>query len=131
MSKKNFRSSRQREHILEIVREADNHPTVDWIYAKLKPEFPKLSLGTVYRNIAVLVEQGFVQRIQSGSTFDRYEANMSNHYHLICESCGKIVDFNLSINPDIEKLASRKSDFTITGHRINFFGICPECKKRS
>lgn len=75
-TKQRNRTSPQRERILELLKHTDIHPTVDWVYSKLKKEFPKLSLGTVYRNLRILVEQGLVQRIPSGSTFDRYDGNM-------------------------------------------------------
>jgi len=128
MIEKKYRSSRQRDRILQLLKQTDSHPTADWVYAKLKMEFPKLSLGTVYRNMALLVTQGLIQRIPSGSTFDRFDAKTSVHYHLICESCGKVSDFNMPVNDDLEKYASRMTDFTIRWHRINFFGICPQCK---
>jgi Fur family peroxide stress response transcriptional regulator len=125
-----YRSSRQRDRILEALRNTNTHPTADWIYAKIKGEFPKLSLGTVYRNIAVLIDQGLVQRIQSGSTFDRFEANPTFHYHLICERCGRISDFKMPLDKDLEKEASQLTDFTIHHHRIDFYGICPQCKQK-
>lgn len=125
-----YRQSRQRDMILKMLRKTDTHPTVDWIYEKMKKEFPKLSLGTVYRNVSILIEQGLVQRIQSGSTFDRYEANTAVHYHLICERCGKIIDFNMPVNAELEKIASKMTNFKILRHRINFYGLCPDCKKK-
>jgi len=124
---KTYRNSRQRTRVLEVLQSTDSHPTADWVYENLKKEFPKLSLGTVYRNIGILIEQGLVQRIQSGSTHDRFEANNEKHYHLICEKCGKIMDFNMKEINDLEKQASRMTNFKINSHRIDFFGICSNC----
>ena len=89
-----FRQSKQRNRILELLRSTDRHPTADWLYQQLKNEFPYLSLGTVYRNLGTLIEQGLVKKIHFGSTFDRFEAKTQPHYHLICESCGNIIDVN-------------------------------------
>ena len=129
MTTQKFRQSRQRERILQLLKETDTHPSADWLYERLKKEFPKLSLGTVYRNITILIEQGLVQKIHFGSTFDRFEANPEPHYHIICESCGKIEDFQVSIYEDINKQAGTCSDFSINRHMIEFYGLCPKCKK--
>jgi len=124
-----LRQSRQRQRILEILRATEIHPTADWIYDKLKKEIPNLSLGTVYRNLSVLIEQGLVKKIHYGSTFDRFEANVSQHYHLICEKCGKILDFTMPIYENLNSQASQLTDFKIQSHRIEFFGVCTQCSE--
>lgn len=124
-----LRRSQQRERILELLRTTDRHPTADWIYGKLKKEFPKLSLGTIYRNLSVLVEQGHAKKIHFGSTFDRFEAKLVPHYHLICENCKQIIDFELPIYNDINDKAERVSGFEIRYHKIDFFGVCSNCNK--
>ena len=103
---------------------------MDWMYEKLKKEFPRLSLGTVYRNMNILIEQGLVKKIQSGSTFDRFEANMSTHYHLICETCGRIIDFEMPVQKDLNVQANQMTDFEVKKHRIDFFGICSSCREK-
>lgn len=125
--KQTRRNSRQRERILALLKETANHPTADWLYAQLKPEFPHLSLGTVYRNLTILTEQGLVKKIQSGSTFDRYEARMNHHYHLICTQCDTISDLELPIYKEINERARRMTDFHIQEHRIDFYGLCSSC----
>ena len=125
----NLRNSRQRTRIIEILQATDTHPTADKIYEKLKKEFPKLSLGTVYRNLSVLLEQGLVKKIHFGSTFDRFEANMNQHYHLICEKCKSITDFTMPINEDLNKKAAQLTNFSIKHHIIEFYGICQDCSK--
>ncbi len=123
-----FRKSKQRNRILELLSSTGTHPTADWIYDKLKKEFPRLSLGTVYRNLSTLVEQGLVKKIHFGSTFDRFEANTQPHYHLICESCGKILDFEMPIYDDLNTQAKRLTNFIIHHHKLEFFGMCEDCK---
>jgi Fur family peroxide stress response transcriptional regulator len=127
-SQKIFRQSKQRTRILELLRSTEIHPTADWLYEKLKNEIPRLSLGTVYRNLSILIEQGLVKKIHFGSTFDRFEANIKPHYHLICESCGKILDFEMPIYNDLNFKAKQLTNFTIHHHKLEFFGICEECK---
>ena len=125
--KQTRRNSRQRERILTLLDVTTSHPTADWIYAQLKPEFPSLSLGTVYRNLTILAEQGLVKKIQSGSTFDRFEARINHHYHLICTQCDTISDLELPIYKEINDRASRMTDFQIQDHRIDFYGLCSSC----
>lgn len=130
-SGKNYRYSRQRERILEVLRSTESHPTATWLYDKLKPEFPRLSLGTVYRNLAILIDLGFARKIDAGSTFDRFEAKTEPHYHLICRKCGKIEDFEKHFFPEIDEEIRRSTDFDIEGHRIDFFGTCSDCNRKS
>ena len=122
------RQSKQRNRILEFLRSTDSHPTADRIYEHIKKEFPKLSLGTVYRNLSMLIDQGLVKKIHFGSTFDRFEANTRQHYHLICESCGNIVDFNMNIYDDLNEQAKKLTTFKIHDHKLEFFGICQDCR---
>jgi len=124
---KNFRQSKHRDRILELLRSTKSHPTADWIYDQLKKEFPQLSLGTVYRNLTMLTDMGFAKKIHFGSTFDRFEANIEPHYHLICESCGKIDDFEMPVNSDLNSQASQLTGFTIHHHKLEFFGVCENC----
>ncbi len=125
-----LRQSRQRNRILELLQSVETHPTADWLYENLKGEFPKLSLGTVYRNLSTLIEQGLVKKIHFGSTFDRFEANIQPHYHLICQSCGKISDFEMPGYDDLNLRAKELTDFTIFHHKLEFYGICEDCKKK-
>jgi Fur family peroxide stress response transcriptional regulator len=122
------RQSKHRERILQLLRSTDTHPTADWIYEQLKKESPQLSLGTVYRNLTVLLEMGLAKKIHFGSTFDRFEAKTEPHYHLICESCGKIRDFNMLIYNDLNNQATALTGFTIHHHKLEFFGLCKDCE---
>ena len=123
-----FRKSKQRERILELLRSTDTHPTADWIYEQLKKENPQLSLGTVYRNLTILTETGLAKKIHFGSTYDRFEANIEEHYHLICESCGIILDFNMPNYNDLNSQANKLTNFTIHSHKLEFFGVCEDCR---
>jgi Fe2+ or Zn2+ uptake regulation protein len=124
---KKYRNSRQRTRILEILRSTDSHPTASWVYEQLKPDFPSLSLGTVYRNLNILVEQGVVQELKFGSTFDRYDGITRPHYHFICEACGGISDVDLDHESDLNTKVQETLAHKVNYHRLEFYGLCREC----
>jgi Fe2+ or Zn2+ uptake regulation protein len=126
-----YKRSRQRERILEILQNTKEHPTANWIYDRLKHEFPNLSLGTVYRNLRILQEQGKINILDFGSTFDRFDARLDTHYHFICESCGKVYDVDIPVMEALEKKAAENLGVRIRHHRIEFYGICAECDHKT
>jgi Fur family peroxide stress response transcriptional regulator len=126
---KQFKRSRQRDRILEILTGTGIHPTASWVYDKLKKEFPDLSLGTVYRNLNILIEQGLIRKIDFGSTFDRYDANISPHYHFICERCGSISDLDIPMFKELNSKVNSTTQFKPNRHRIEFYGLCSSCGK--
>ena len=128
-NRSSYRKSRQRTALLELLRSTKTHPTASWLYDRLKSAFPDLSPGTVYRNLAILAEQNLVRVLRSGSTFDRFDAETGIHYHIVCERCGKVEDIDLPAEDDCEQEAQTASGYVITSHRLDFFGICPDCQK--
>jgi Fur family transcriptional regulator, peroxide stress response regulator len=129
MIKHKYKRSRQRERILNLLRSTDNHPTASWIYDELKKEFNNLSMGTVYRNINILLDQNLIQKIESGSSFDRFDGNVKNHYHFICQDCGAVSDLPLQELPELNKLVNENTPYQTEKHRLDFYGVCPECSK--
>jgi Fur family peroxide stress response transcriptional regulator len=126
-----YRRSRQRERILELLRSTDAHPTANWIYSKLRKDFPDLSMGTVYRNIGILIQQGLINKIDFGSTFDRFDANIAPHYHFICEQCNAIIDLDLPVDDTLNARVPRSTHFEVRRHEIEFFGLCAQCAGKS
>ena len=126
----NYKRSKQRERMLELLGQTEIHPTADWLYQQLKQEFPSLSMGTVYRNLNILSKQKLIQKLPFGSTHDRYEAKKSPHYHLVCEKCGCVQDFDMPQYAKINEQAQKMSGFDISSHRIDFFGICERCQTK-
>ncbi len=122
-----YKKSKQRDRILELLKTTGSHPSADWLYEKLKAEFPRLSMGTIYRNLSILEKQGLVKKIDFGSTYDRFEANITPHYHFICEVCGAIKDLELPVEYQLEKKVEEETHMTVHKHRIEFFGICNAC----
>ncbi len=86
-------------------------------------------MGTVYRNLSILAEQGFVKKIQYGSTFDRFEANIALHYHLICDKCGNISDFEMPVEQGLNEKANQFTEFQVKRHKLEFYGLCESCKE--
>jgi Fur family peroxide stress response transcriptional regulator len=122
-----YRNSKQRRRVLEVLRSTDRHPTANWIYDQLRGEFPSLSLGTVYRNLGILQEQGLAVRIASGSTFDRFDAVVIPHPHFRCLSCGNVYDIKGSDLFPIMKPGDHYSGHMIESMFIEYRGICASC----
>lgn len=119
----------QRQAILNFLIHSKTHPTADEIYQSLSPDFPNISVATIYNNLKVFKKTGIVKELTYGDASSRFDFDTQNHYHVICENCGKIVDFHYPSLHEIEKLAQYVTDFNITHHRMEIYGICQECKE--
>ncbi len=132
LKKKNrFKRSKQRARILEILRSTGSHPTASWIYNQLRNEFPDLSMGTVYRNLNILIEQDLAHKIDFGSTFDRFDANTNPHYHFICERCSSISDLEMPVEDNLNEKVNRETNLRARRHRIEFYGLCDRCTRET
>ena len=127
MNRHKYKRSRQRERILNLLRNTDTHPTASWIYDEIKKDFTNLSMGTVYRNINILLDQNLIQKIEAGSSFDRFDANVSTHYHFICRECGNIDDLQMDVLEDLNTDLSKLTNYQAERHRLDFYGLCPSC----
>jgi len=126
-----YRRSRQRERMLELLRSTEAHPTANWLYGRMRKEFPDLSLGTVYRNIGILIQQGLISRIAFGSTFDHLDANMKPHYHFICQQCHSITDLDVPPDQSLNAWPDESLGFKVSRHEIEFYGVCPKCARKA
>jgi len=113
--------------MLDLLAETGEHPTATWLYDELRKEFPTVSLGNVYRNLSILVEQGYVNKLDFGSTFDRYELADEAHAHFICRSCGRIFDLPMPEAGSLSKHTDNGAGHHIESARVEFFGVCREC----
>jgi Fur family peroxide stress response transcriptional regulator len=125
---RNFRLTPQRLAVLKILAASKDHPSVERTYEQVKKSFPTTSIATIYKTIALLKEINEVLEI-SGTEGSRFDGNKPYpHPHVICLKCKKIIDPDLR---DLEKLteeAAQRTGFKIVNHRLDFFGICPECQ---
>lgn len=122
------RLTRQRKAVLEVVRKAHHHPDAAWIYQEVRKVVPKVSLGTVYRTLEALVEEGYLIPITKAGEATRYDANLHPHLHLVCERCGAIVDIEVPL-PDLVALAQEANPhLEVKGVEVIYKGLCPTCK---
>ncbi len=125
----NFRITRQRRIILEELRRSPGHPTADELYAKVRRRLPRVSLGTVYRNLDLLSRGGVIGKIETGGGKMRFDAMAVPHYHIHCRQCGRMGDLELADPPDLARLVSDPGGFRVTGYRLEFTGLCARCRK--
>ena len=125
------KKTKQRETILEILKNTKSHPTADEVYQKARQEIPHISKGTVYRNLKFLTERGEVIKIDTEGAEARYDARAENHYHFRCENCGKVFDVDIPVNAELDKKAAQKTGLDITHHVLEFRGLCSECQKKA
>jgi Fur family ferric uptake transcriptional regulator len=122
--------TRQRKIILEQLREIDTHPAADEVYEMVRRRLPRISLGTVYRNLEVLSARGMIRKLELGGSQRRFDGDMANHYHVRCIRCDRVEDAPIEAIAEVEDTVRGASDFEIVGHQLQFFGICPTCKKQ-
>lgn len=124
---KGYRLTKQRLAVLEALQGTRKHPDANWIYEKVRKEIPRVSLGTIYRTLGVLKEAGLLRELEYGSSLSHYDANTESHPHIVCTNCGRIEDLTL-FPGRLEEQASKATDFLITDHRLEFYGLCPGCR---
>lgn len=118
--------SSKREAIFKTIASTESHPSAKWVYEQLKDEIPNLSLGTVYRNIALFKEQGKIVSVTNVQGEERIDADTTDHAHFVCENCGCVYDVENSELSPLEKELT-ESGFEITRKNIVFHGICKNC----
>ncbi|MDH5523204.1 MAG: transcriptional repressor [Desulfobulbaceae bacterium] len=123
-----LRITKQRQLILDELMSVKSHPTADELYQMVRKRLPKISLGTVYRNLEIMSDCGVIQKLDIGGTQKRFDANAETHYHVRCAKCGKVDDIDMPPDRSVEKEAGKLSKYTIIRHRLEFTGICPACK---
>ena len=123
-----LKHSKQRDAIKNFLMNRYDHPTAETVYLGIKDEFPNISLGTVYRNLSLLSEIGEIQKLSTGIGPDRFDGNPNQHYHFICNSCGSVIDLNVTGLDHINVLAGQDFDGEVEGHLTYFYGKCANCK---
>lgn len=126
-----YRLTPQRRAVLRILTESHEHLDIEQIYTRLKPDFPMTSLATVYKTIALLKEMGVVHQINLDGGRAFYDGSPSDHPHLICSKCRRILDLDLDIAPiaDLIQAVARQEGYQLLGYRLDILGLCPRCRK--
>ena len=121
--------SRQREAILQVLHSTDTHPTANWIYQKVREKIPNISLGTVYRNLSALAQNGDILSINVGDGFEHFDGDITPHAHLHCKCCKGITDARLKT--DVISQASESLGFKVETTVYVAYGVCEECRLKN
>lgn len=128
----NCRITPQRLAILKILAVSKGHPSVEEIYAQVKPDFPMTSLATVYKTVTLLKEAGEILEVSTRDGISRYDGSKVHpHPHIICTQCKAILDWEALPMKDLSQEIASKTGFRIQTHQVNFFGLCPGCQSAS
>lgn len=120
--------SRKREAILDCLRQTDVHPSAEWVYRRLKPRIPDLSLATVYRNLALFKQEGLICSLGVVQGLERFDGDTSPHVHFICTGCGRILDLpGLQLPAELASQAVQITGGQVTGAFLRFHGVCRHC----
>ena len=123
--------TRQREAVLQVIRERDDHPTANEIFEAARAILPAISYATVYNSLRYLRSEGLVREINFGNSASRYDRVTERHDHAICTTCGKLVDFDLTEAADLMRAAARKSHFKAQSVHLTLLGVCPDCREET
>jgi Fur family ferric uptake transcriptional regulator len=116
--------------ILEELQSRKNHPSADELYERVRKKLPRISLGTVYRNLEVLVQLGEIQELKLSGSLKRYDWNPNKHYHIRCLGCDRVDDAPIAPLNQIEDELYEATVFEIIGHNLEFTGLCPDCTRK-
>ena len=125
------RETKQREAILNILRQTDSHPTADRVYEEVRKVIPNISKGTVYRNLRILRDMGVISELNLSGTVSRYEGSKESHYHFRCEKCGRVFDLDEPVNNEMDARVARRTGFKVSYHQLEFRGLCRDCQRKS
>ena len=125
------RNTLQREVILEKLRKLSTHPTAVGLYEIVRRRLPRISLGTVYRNLELLASTGAIQKLAPGGSQARFDGNVDPHDHVRCVGCGRVDDF-CGAPLDLARIKNNDCNgYEVLGYRLEFVGVCPRCREQS
>ena len=122
--------SRQRDAIRSFLMSRKDHPTAEVVYDNVSKEFPNISLGTVYRNLAQLAENGDILKISTSANKEHFDGFVHRHFHFVCNKCDKIYDIDLDGMDEIKNQAAEKLNADIEDYSLIFYGICENCSSK-
>ncbi len=122
------RNTPQREVVLEELRKLTSHPTASQMHEIARQRLPKISLGTVYRNLEILTRLGLIRRLDSGGAEARFDADVTDHHHVRCVRCGAVGDLHGLTHDLAPDDIGHLGGYKILGYRLQFEGICPQCR---
>lgn len=131
LKKTGMKLTPQRIAIVDHLRDNKSHPSAEDIYKAISPKFPSMSFATVYNTLESLKDHDLIKELTIESGKKRFDPDMSDHHHLICTSCRKIVDLpeDAGLKQSAFTSAGMIKGFRIMSAQINLYGICPECSR--
>jgi len=127
-SPQKLRMTPQRQIILDELRKMKTHPSADEVYGRVRIRQPRISLGTVYRNLETMSECGIIKKLDVAGSQRRFDSDTDNHYHVRCVECGRVDDVEINQIDGLKEALHGASGYEITGHRLEFVGRCPKCQ---
>jgi Fur family ferric uptake transcriptional regulator len=124
------RDTQQRRVILEELQKMTSHPTASELYSIVRQRLPRISLGTVYRNLELLARTKVIRKLESAGREVRFDADLMPHDHIRCIECGNIDDLFGASNRKFEEPIIDSKGYEILGCRLDYFGLCPACRKK-
>ena len=124
----NMRLTTQRQIILEELGKVTSHPTANEVYDMVRKRLPRIGLGTVYRNLELLADNGVILKLEVGGTQKRFDATVDPHYHIRCTGCGKVDDIEIPVQHNLQEAAQLASNYEVLSHSIEFSGVCHSCQ---
>lgn len=127
---KRTRNTVQRKAVLEAVRALPGHPSAADVFARVRADYPSLSLATVYRALHALADQGELVEMQI-ENIARYDAGLRPHHHVVCRACGAVADVAAPLPEQALRSLEQVSGYTLDPHPVQFTGLCPACAHRN
>jgi Fur family ferric uptake transcriptional regulator len=124
-----MRLTAQRQIILEELSKVKTHPTASELYDMVRQRLPRIGLGTVYRNLELMADNGMILKLEVGGTQKRFDATTDTHYHIRCTGCGRVDDIDTPVMENLVKAAAESTSYQVVGHHVEFTGICPDCQQ--
>ena len=125
------RGSKQRDTILRVVMNSEDHQRADWVYDQVRREIPNISMGTVYRDLRSLAKSGEIRQLDIADGTSRFDGNTDNHYHFRCEKCGHIFDLDEPVDKTIGKRVGKRTGFKVYRQRMELIGLCNACQSNA
>ena len=123
-----FRMTNQRQVILDYVKdESLTHPTAEYVFQAVRKKLPRISFGTVYRNLLVLEELNLIVPLYYNKDHVRYDAIVENHYHFVCNICDKVENVNMNELLELDQQIAKRHNLKVNNHRLYFYGLCDDC----
>lgn len=125
------RLTTQRKVILDELSKVKTHPTASEVYDMVRQKLPRISLGTVYRNLELMSANGLILKIEAAGTQKRFDATTRPHYHIRCSCCDRVDDIDMPVSTDLVDIATTRTSYQVLGHRVEFTGFCPDCRGKN